>query len=116
MTKQIIQNVKEVFAASHPEVQMYFEVDNGMRILNPLSKHECPNSFVTMRPAFEYHESKDGQFLQTQEIRASSYPMWNFKSHVYTVPLNEANRSFIENGQLEFEVFHKSAGYGETEL
>lgn len=42
--------------------------------------------------------------------------MWNFKSHVYTVPLTEANMSFIEHGQLEFEVFHRSAGYGETEM
>ena len=116
VTKKIVENVKDLTAASNPEVQMFFEVDNGMRILNPLSQHECPNTFVTMRPAFEYNESKNGQFLQTHEIRASGYPMWNFKSHVYTVPLSQANLDFIDNGHLEFEVFHKSNGYGDTEL
>lgn len=42
--------------------------------------------------------------------------MWNFRSHVFTVPLTEQNLQFINGGVLEFEIFHQSTGYGETEL
>lgn len=87
-----------------------------MRVRSPLSPNEYPNSFVIMRPGFEYVESAHGQFLQTPVIRSNSYPMWNFRSHVFTLPLNEANLQFIKGGQLEFEIFHQSTGYGETEL
>jgi hypothetical protein len=99
-----------------PKVRLSFEVDNAMRVRSPLSSNEYPNSFVIMRPGFDYVESARGQFLQTPVIRANSYPMWNFRSHVFTVPLSEENLRFIKGGALEFEIFHQSAGYGETEL
>lgn len=69
-----------------------------------------------MRPSFDYIESAKGQFLQTPMIRASSYPMWNFKSNLFTLPLNESNEQFLKSGALEFEVFHQSTGYGDNEM
>ena len=38
------------------EVTMCFEIDNGMRIKNPISSYEPPNTFVYMKPTFEYKE------------------------------------------------------------
>lgn len=34
------------------EVSLFFEVDNGMRIRNPLNPIEPPNCFVVMKPDF----------------------------------------------------------------
>ena len=51
------------------EVELIFEVDNGMRIRNPMSGNELASSFVTMKPCFQYKQSKDDQFLQTNVIR-----------------------------------------------
>ena len=90
-------------------VTITFEVDNGMRIKNPLNSHEKPNSFVTMKPAFTYKEA--GQFIQTGEIKQNSYPNWNFKSQNFTMPVNNTNTDWLEEGgMLEFEVFHKAVG------
>ena len=43
------------------EVTIFFEIDNGMRIKNPISSYETPNSFVYMKPTFEYKEH--GKFV-----------------------------------------------------
>lgn len=97
------------------QVQIFFEVDNGMRIKNPLSPNEPPNAFVTMKPCFQYKEERDDLFLQTNEIRANSYPTWNHRSKNFTVPLNQSNRQFLEGGGvLQFEVFHKASGFAAT--
>lgn len=87
---------------------MYFEVDNGMRLKNPLNSREPPNVYVYMKPTFAYKEQ--GMFVQTNMIKASSYPTWNYKSQNFTVPINLVNRDFISNCALEFEVFHKDIG------
>ena len=47
---QIKENIEEIRDAE--QVKIYFEIDNGMRIKNPLSATEPPNTFVTMKPAF----------------------------------------------------------------
>ena len=39
------------------DISIFFEVDNGMRIKNPLSAHEPPTAFVSMKPCFQYKES-----------------------------------------------------------
>ena len=96
---------------------IYFEVDNGMRIRNPLSAHEPPNAFVSMRPCFQYKEMEAEQFVQTSEIRANSYPTWNYRSNNFTMPLNRENRQFLEDGGIiKFEVFHKASGFGHTDM
>jgi hypothetical protein len=45
-----MDNVKEHEAAQ--SVTLFFEIDNGMRIKNPLNANEKPNTFVTMKPTF----------------------------------------------------------------
>lgn len=104
---RIIEQVKE-FGGSK-EVTIHFEVDNGMRIKNPLSSCEAPNAFVYMKPSFRVKE--DDQFVQTSDIKSNSYPTWNYKSQNFTMALDEANRQFLEGGSsLEFEVFHRATG------
>lgn len=88
---------------------LFFEIDNGMRIKNPLNAHEKPNTYVTMKPSFKYKE--EGQFVQTSQIKQNSYPNWNFKSQNFTMPINKFNTEWLEEGgNLEFEVFHKAVG------
>ena len=49
------------------EIIMHFEIDNGMRIKNPLNPNETPSTYVYMKPDFICNEV--GQFVQTGEIR-----------------------------------------------
>ena len=112
----VMDRMRDLDSKDFKKVELHFEVDNAMRIRSPLSNNEYPNTYVVMRPNFDYAESAKGQFLQTPVIRASSYPMWNFKSKGYTLPLNRENENFLQNGSLEFEVFHQSTGYGDTEM
>ena len=42
------------------KVELHFEVDNAMRVKSPLSANEYPNSYVVMRPNFDYAESATG--------------------------------------------------------
>lgn len=57
------------------------------------------------------------QFVQTSEIRANSYPTWNYRSKNFTMPLNRQNRQFLEDGGIiKFEVFHKASGFGHTDM
>ena len=51
---RIIEQVKEF--GGPEEVTIQFEVDNGMRIKNPLSCNETPNAFVYMKPNFQVKE------------------------------------------------------------
>jgi hypothetical protein len=59
--QRIMDNVKEHEAAQ--SVTLFFEIDNGMRIKNPLNANEKPNTFVTMKPTFRNKE--ESQFVQT---------------------------------------------------
>lgn len=112
---RILDSIKEHESAQ--DISIFFEVDNGMRIKNPLSAHEPPTAFVSMKPCFQYRESQADQFVQTSEIRANSYPTWNYRSKNFTMPLNQHNRQFLEDGGvIKFEVFHKSSGFGHTEM
>mmetsp|Transcript_34710 Transcript_34710/g.53249 ORF Transcript_34710/g.53249 Transcript_34710/m.53249 type:complete len:176 (+) Transcript_34710:7066-7593(+) len=78
-----------------------------MRIKNPLSSTQPPNALVYMKPAFEAKEP--GVFIQTNSIKANSYPTWNYRSPNITMPLTAANQEWLDNGgNLEFEVFHKA--------
>ena len=43
------------------EVVLNIEIDNGMRIKNPLNPNETPNSYVYMKPDFVCNEI--GQFV-----------------------------------------------------
>jgi hypothetical protein len=105
--RRIVDNIEARESAK--EVILYFEVDGGMGIKNPLSAHEKPNSYVCMKPTFRHKQP--GQFIQTNQIKASSYPNWDFKSQHFTMPLDTFNREWLENGGfLEFEVFHKAVG------
>lgn len=105
--ERILDNKRDHEAAQN--VVLYFEVDNGMRLKNPLSQHEPPSTFVSMKPTFQCKER--GQFIQTNDIKQSAYPTWNFRSQNFTMPLNEFNRKWLEDGgSLEFEVFHKAVG------
>jgi len=51
---KILDSIKEHEEAR--EVKLFFEVDNGMRIKNPLSNTQPPNSFVYMKPSFDCKE------------------------------------------------------------
>jgi 5S rRNA maturation endonuclease (ribonuclease M5) len=51
---RIIDQIKEHESAQ--EVSIYFEIDNGMRIKNPISDYETPNTFVCMKPTFHHKE------------------------------------------------------------
>ena len=82
--KRIVDNMQAHETAK--DVTLYFEVDNGMRIKNPLDSNDKPNSYVCMKPTFKYKE--DGQFIQTNQIKSNSYPNWNFKSQNFTMPFN----------------------------
>ena len=105
--KRIVDNIEARESAN--EVILYFEVDGGMGIKNPLSPLEKPNSYVCMKPTFRHKQP--GQFIQTNQIKASSYPNWDFKSQHFTMPLDSFNREWLQNdGFLEFEVFHKAVG------
>ena len=105
--QRIIESVKEHEAAK--SVTLFFEIDNGMRIKNPLNPNEKPNTFVSMKPTFKCKE--EGQFVQTSQIKSNSYPNWNFKSQNFTMPINKFNEEWLEEGgNLEFEVFHKAVG------
>lgn len=105
--KRIVDNMSAHEVAK--EVVLYFEVDNGMRLKNPLESTARPNTFVCMKPSFKHKE--EGQFIQTNQIKSNAYPNWNFKSQNFTMPLNQFNREWLENGGfLEFEVFHKAVG------
>jgi len=105
--RRIVDNIEARESAK--EVVLHFEVDGGMGIKNPLSAHEKPNSYVCMKPTFRHKQP--GQFIQTSQIKASSYPNWDFKSQQFTMPLDTFNREWLENdGFLEFEVFHKAVG------
>ena len=73
---RVLDQIQEHEAAQ--EVTMHFEVDNGMRLKNPLNSREPPNVYVYMKPTFAYKEQ--GMFVQTNMIKASSYPTWNYKS------------------------------------
>ena len=68
------------------EVVLSFEVDNGMKLSNPIVGNETPNCYVYMKPNFQNKEH--GQFVQTNVIKACSYPMWSYRSYNYTMPLN----------------------------
>ena len=57
--QRIIESVKEHEAAK--SVTLFFEIDNGMRIKNPLNPNEKPNTFVSMKPTFKCKE--EGQFV-----------------------------------------------------
>lgn len=57
-----------------------------MQIKNPISEFEMPSAFVYMKPTLQYREH--AQFVQTNHIKSSAYPNWNFKSYNFTVPLN----------------------------
>jgi hypothetical protein len=59
---------------------MFFEVDNAMRLKHPFAQNGHPNSFVTMKPKLFYKESATDQYMKTNEIRSSSYPVWNYRS------------------------------------
>jgi len=80
---------------SAQDIAFFFEIDNGMRIKNPLTNNETPNSFVTMKPCFEYKESRDDQFAQTPLIKSNSYPTWNHRTQNFTMPLNAFNKQFL---------------------
>jgi hypothetical protein len=91
------------------EVSISFSIDNGMRIKNPISAYETPNTYVYMKPGFECKEHD--KFVQTSQIKSNSYPTWNYKSQNFTMPIHQANREWLEaGGCLEFEVFHKAVG------
>lgn len=47
---RIMDSIKEHEEAK--EVSIHFEIDNGMRIKNPISTFETPNTFVYMKPSF----------------------------------------------------------------
>ena len=70
------------------EVSLFIEVDNGMRIRNPLNPIEPPTCFVVMKPDFLSKEVQEGKILQTSEVRNNSYPTWNYRSPNFTLPLN----------------------------
>lgn len=97
------------------EVVLSFEVDNGMKLTNPINDQERPNCYVYMKPNFQNKEP--GQFVQTNVIKACSYPMWSYRSYNYTMPLNRFNLDFLETGRtLEFEVYHKAMGANSNNL
>jgi hypothetical protein len=52
---RVMDRVKE--HESSQEVLIYFEVDNAMRLKNPINSLETPNSYVYMKPTFQYKES-----------------------------------------------------------
>ena len=58
---RIMDSIKEHESAQ--DVTIFFEVDNGMRIKNPLSANEPPTAFVSMKPCFQYKESQADQFV-----------------------------------------------------
>lgn len=104
---RIIEMQREVQAAE--EVTLSFEIDTGMRLQNPLSSSEAPNCYVYMKPNLA--TSDQGQFVQTNVIKSSGYPVWNYKSYNFTVPLTNQNVEYIKNtGALEFEVYHRAYG------
>ena len=47
---RIMDSIKDHREAQ--EVTINFEIDNGMRIKNPISAYEAPNTFVYMKPTF----------------------------------------------------------------
>jgi len=47
---RIIDKQREIEAAQ--EVVLSFEVDNGMRLKNPINNNETPNCYVYMKPTF----------------------------------------------------------------
>jgi hypothetical protein len=103
---KILDQQSELQAAE--EVQMYFEIDNGMRLKNPCTQNEAPSTYVYMKPQLTCGD-KGMKFLQTPTVIRNSYPTWNYRSNNFVIPLNQKNMEFIRNGgALEFEVFHKA--------
>ena len=89
-----------------------------MRLLNPVSELEPPNSFVRFRLP-QHMQSVVSQDLDfsTNVINASCYPAWQSRDHKVVIPLSKANLDHIMGGTqlLEFDVMHSQfEGYQQS--
>jgi len=74
---------------------VFFEIDNGMGIKNPITPNESPSVFVQLKPGFQYLEQREDQIIQTVVVKQNRYPTWNYKSKNFTLPINDFNKKFI---------------------
>jgi len=70
-----------------------------MRLLNPVSELEPPNSLVRFRVP-QHMQSVVSQDLDfsTNVINASCYPAWQSRDHKVVIPLSKANLDHIMDG------------------
>ncbi len=90
--------------SSHDEeVVLRIDIESALRLRNPISDLESPNTFVSLN--LPYHGSSPSK-LVTGVVAKSSYPAWHFINQSVRFNLtNEALRQIIDL-PLEFEVYH----------
>ena len=120
-TKQTLVSQMSMSVQQEPEVEkltLSIDVVSAMRLLNPVSELEPPNSFVRFRLP-QHMQSVVSQDLDfsTNVINASCYPAWQSRDHKVVIPLSKANLDHIMGGTqlLEFDVMHSQfEGYQQS--
>ncbi|CDW78943.1 c2 domain-containing protein 3 [Stylonychia lemnae] len=86
------------------DVTLKINIESAMRLKNPLSDLDAPNSQVLLRLPFR---GATPEQIQTQVVQRSSYPAWHLVGQQTRFQLNEDNIRLIIDRPLEFEVYHQ---------
>lgn len=99
-------SVAQIEAVSHVEqLRMSVRVESAMRLKNPNSPMEPPNSFVRVVAPYDGCVCN----VETKVVQQSCYPYWMAQNFPLSIPLTEGNINKIEKSFLEFEVWNRTS-------